>query len=189
MVDRMSKGTTPEGFNLRSSILSPAPLHPDRCIICQKQGKISEPLHGGATGRKHVREVAEVKDDVSKRLKIVGLDLEFKYHNTYSCYKKNTNVRSLLTTSEDPAADEATEEVLADVTTHKTCTRCSTVPRPGPTTTVDSKYTYCVICACDRVWVKRKGEQVREKLRLCKVESGQKFLEAMLYRKEDVYVR
>jgi len=189
MADRKRRSTTPEGLNLRLKP-SPAALHPDRCIICQKKGKSSEPLHGGATGRKRVRDVAEVKDDdVNKRLKILGPDFEFKYHNTYSCYKKYTDVRNRSTSSNEPAADEATEEVLSDSTIHKTSTRSSTMPRPGPRTTVNSIYTECVICACDRVWVKTRGEQVREKFRLCKFESAHKFLDAIRYRKDDVYIR
>ena len=65
-------------------------------------------------------------------------------------------------------------------------TRSSVMPRPGPSTPTDSNY---IDCACDRVWVTQKGTQVREKFRLCKAESSQKFMHALQYHKDDVYVR
>lgn len=39
------------------------------------------------------------------------------------------------------------------------------------------------------MWLKRKGTQVRGKLRLCTAESAKQFLEEMRYGKDDVYVR
>ena len=62
-------------------------FHPSRCIICYSKTK-TKGLSGGAAGRKRVREVAEKEqDDVCKWLKMMPKDWEFKYHNTYACYK------------------------------------------------------------------------------------------------------
>ena len=74
----------------------------------QKNGKKSEPLHGGETDRKRVCEVAELKDNtVNKRLKILGPGCAFKHHNTYSCYKRYTDIRNLSSILEEPeVADE-----------------------------------------------------------------------------------
>lgn len=182
--------TTPGGINLCLTKSTPSPVHPERCIICQKKNKKSETLHGGTIGRKRVRDAAEQKnDDVHKRLRTLGSDFEFKYHNSYACYKKYTDIRNLSTTSEEQSTSLDEEPAISDSFSNKPFTRSSTVPRPGPSPPVKSLYTKCVICACERVWLKKKGVREREKFRLCKNGSAQKFLDAMNYHKDDVYVR
>ena len=93
--DNVGKKTTPEGLKLCSATAVSVPVSPDRCIIkfCQSatKSKTPERLYTGETGRKRLRDVAELKDDVvNKRLKSIGSDFDFKYHTTYSCYKKYT---------------------------------------------------------------------------------------------------
>lgn len=163
-------------------------LQLNRCIICQQKCKTTEKLYRGAIGRKRVREVAALKNDkVQKRLRLLGPDAEFKYHNTYSCYTSYTDIRNLPTISEEPVDEETTE--ISEETPHHISTRSSMIPRPGPSKCNDPDYTNCIICGSDRVWLKRKGTQLRDKFCLCTAESAKQFLKAMENRKDVVYTR
>ena len=99
---KQEKSATPQELSLCIAN-APSTVLPDRCIIYQKKGKFGEALHGGSVGRKLVHDVAETKDEVNRHLQILGPEFEFKYHNTYSCYKR---------------VDEMTEEP-SDFTTNK----------------------------------------------------------------------
>lgn len=159
----------------------------DKCIICQQKGSTSKKLYGGELGRKRVREVAALKNDVvHKRLKLLEDNAEFKYHNTYACYKSYTDTR-YLPTNQEGTNTEQTEKL--DKTAQGPSTRSSVTPRPGPSTNNDPDYLNCVICGSDRVWLKRKGTQMRNKFRICSAETAKQFLEAMWERKDDVFVR
>ena len=62
-------------------------FYPSRCVICYSKSN-TKGLHGGDIGRKRVWEIAEQeKDEDYKRLKMMPADWEFKYHNSYACYK------------------------------------------------------------------------------------------------------
>ena len=72
-------------------------------------GKTVEPLYGGETSRKRVSHVAELEDDiVNTVLGIHGHDCAFKYHNTFACYKRYTDIRNLILILEEP---EVTVEI------------------------------------------------------------------------------
>ena len=187
MSEEKEKNTSQlKGLNLLISKPAPAPPDPEKCIICQKKGKKSDPLHSGETGRKRVREVAELKDDiVHKRLKALELDCAFKYHNTYACYKQYTDIRNLTSMSKEPEVPD--ETTILPEETHNPSTRSSCAPRPGPSTNVNPIYIDCAICGSDRVRV--KGKRVRKKFRICNQESALKFLNAMRSKKDDVFVR
>ena len=161
--------------------------------------KTPERLYTGETGRKRLRDVAELddvddEDDVvNKRLKSIRSDFEFKYHNTYSCYKKYTDTRQFrllkFNYDTDIAAELKKEEDASD---HKQSTRSSTTPRPAPNMPLidlHSDYQECVICGNDTAWEKSKGKQVREKLRLCACESSNKFLNAINFHKDAILNR
>ena len=179
------------GVHLTVSKQNEPAVYPDRCIICQKK-KPSESLHGGTVGRKRVREVAEqTDDDVHKRLKILESDYEFKYHNSYACYKNYTDARKnpASVSTDTYTMDTDIQIESPSVTPLKPATRSSVTPRPGPSTGVDSRCIECVICGNDRVWVKSQKKHVRDKYRICDEERAKKFLEAVNQQKDEVFVR
>ena len=136
------------------------PFDLNKCIICQKPESQREPMSGGIVGRKKVREAAERRNDnVHMRLKHLPSDFEFKYHNTYACYKKYTDVRNLQHLAKDSlikAESESEPGTLTKTKSQKSSTRSSITPREAPSNTVDSKYRDCAICGCDRVSIKQK---------------------------------
>ena len=182
-----------EGLNLIINKPIPLPPNPAKCIICQKDGKKCEPLQGGETGRKRVRDAANLKHDVvQKRLSILGSDCEFKYHNTFACYKQYTDKRNLTSfidehTDEDYQMTETNDLDIMEESIHHISTRSCNTARPGPSTNTDSIYIECTICGRDRIQV--NGKRIREKFRICQEESALKFLDAIKLRNDDVAVR
>ena len=156
------------------------PFDPNKCIICQKPESQREPMSGGIVGRKKVREAAERRNDnVHMRLKHLPSDFEFKYHNTYACYKKYTDVRNLQNLAKDSLIEEKSESepgTLTKTESQKPSTRSSITPREAPSNTVDSKYRDCAICGCDRVSIKQKRS--REKNLICEPDRANKFFSA-----------
>ena len=72
-------------------------------------------------------------------------------------------------------------------TIHNPSRRSSNIPRPGPSSCIDPMYVDCTICGSDRIRV--KGKRVRKKYRICQEDSAVKFLTAMKYKEDDVFVR
>ena len=166
-------------------LISKSPASPDleQCIICQKKGKKFESLHSGGNGRKRVCDVAVLKDDiVNKRLKILGPNSTFKYHNTYTCYKRYTDIRNLPPILEEPEVSFETNELLEAPTSLPTGSTGS--PRSRSSTNVHPDYIKYAICGFDREW-----KRARENFRICSHESAKKCLDAMTSRKDDVFVR
>ena len=167
------------------------PFDPNKCIICQKPESQREPMSGGIVGRKKVREVAERRNDnVHMRLKHLISDFEFKYNNTYDCYKKYTDVRNLHNLAKDYLIEGESESepgTLIKTESRKPSTRSSITPREAPSNNVDSKYRDCAICGCDRVSIKQR--RIREKNRICEPDRANKFLSAIHHKKDDVYIR
>ena len=164
--------------------------NPEKCIICQKDNKKLQSLQGGEAGRKRIREVAELKQDiVCKRLRIIGPDFAFKYHNTYACYKQYTDKRKLGQTGAQPCETEfeSDDSAAEPESINNPSTRSGNISRPPPTTNINPIYLKCTICVSDRIQV--KGKRVREKFRLCEEESAQKFITSMRCRRDDVWVR
>ena len=85
----------------------------------------------GRHGRKPVSDVAEFRDYiVNTILRIVGSACAFKYHNTYACYKRYTDVRSIPPISEEP---EVTREIIKlQEAIHNPYTRSTSSDRPDP---------------------------------------------------------
>ena len=182
------KTSLQDSLHLVISTSGPGSPNPEKCIICQKDSKKLQPLQGGEAGRKRVREVAELKHDiVYKRLHILGPDFAFKYHNTYACYKHYTDKRKLGQTGEQPCEAESDDSVQQPESVNNPSTRSANISRPPPSANINPIYMKCTICVSDRIQV--KGVRVREKFRLCEEESAQKFLKAMRFRSDDVWVR
>ena len=177
-----------DSLHLVLSTSGPSHPNPGKCIICQKDNKKCQSLQGGEAGRKRVREVAELKHDVVyKRLHILGPDFEFKYHNTYACYKQYTDKRKLEDTGEQPHETVSDDTVEEPESINNASTRSANISRPPPSANINPIYLKCTICASDRIQL--KGKRVREKFRLCEEESAQKFIRAMTFRRDDVWVR
>jgi hypothetical protein len=174
-----------QGLNLLVSkplLVSP---DPEKCIICQKKGTKSERLHSGETGRKRVWEAAELKDDiVKKRLKALGPDATFRYHNTNACYKKYTDIRNLPSIPESKEQDDIPEN---EESLQSPSTRSTNAPRPGPSTNINPIHINCVICGNDRVRV--QGERIREKYRISSHDKALNFIEVMHSKRDEVFVR
>ena len=120
-------------------------------------------FHGRDSGRKCVREIAHLKDDVvNKRMDVLEPDCSFRYHNTYTCYKQYTDWRKLPSCSnlqiDEDVSVSIDNEVVDDLShfVHNSSTRSANMPRPGPSTNIDTIYIDYVICGSDRLLIKGK---------------------------------
>ena len=92
-------------------------------------GKTVEPLYGGETSRERVSHGAELKDDIVNTVLVIhGHDCAFKYHNTFACYKRYTDIRNLILILEEP---EVTVEInKLQEAIHNPYTRSTSSHRP-----------------------------------------------------------
>jgi len=146
------------------------------CIICIL-GKTIEPLYGGETSRKCVSDVAELNDDiVNTVLGILGPDSAFMYHNTFTCYKRFTDIRNLILILEEP---EVTVEInKLPEAVHNPYTRSTSSHRP------ESVFirTSLIVPYVGMIGFGWKRKTVRDKFILCNHISGVNLLGAMRWR-------
>ena len=142
-----------EILHLRNSKCVPASPDHEQSIICI-MGKTFPPLHSGETGRKRVSDVAELRDDsVNATLRILGPDSAVTYHNTYACYKRYTDIRSIPPMFGEP---EVTGEInKLPEAIHNPYTRSTSSPGPARILVYPDCFD-CTICGSDRGRVKRK---------------------------------
>lgn len=152
-----------KGLNLQISKPESVTADPARCILSQKNNT-SERRSSGEVVRKRVLR----NDIVHKRIKILGPDCEFKYHNTYRCYKQCTDPRNPI-----PILEEEHEVEDAPPPVNSPSTRSSITPRPKPSSNVKPIYMKC--CVCGSVKVNVKGQRLRENFRICCAERALNF--------------
>ena len=151
-----------------------------KCIICQKSS--SQSASGTENGCKRICEAALIRNDVvSKRLKLIG-DNDFVYHMSNECYKRYTLKKTLARFMSKDATKNYSADHCPD-STPRHLVRSNVTPQSNPTSQCDVYKQTCIVCGC----VKHQG--IYEKHRISESGRAEKFLEATVFLKDDVYTR
>ena len=106
-------------------------------------------MTSGSHGCNEMKRAAEIrKDDVSKRLEILG-DATFFYHNSNSCCKDYTRSSTLKKIQEACNEENIEIDYTLNTTVHPHAshqTRNKSIPREPANCNKDPKYMKCVIC-------------------------------------------